>query len=125
MKQRPKGPDAAHWRKRKFDALRRYTIPADLMTGSLVLGYRRCGKTGCHCAQGKGHPSWTLTFRSDNKTRVEHIPVELLAEVRRRVEAGHDFQDALREVMSANVELFALARRQKREHQHKKKRKHP
>jgi hypothetical protein len=110
----PKGPLASRWRQRKFALLRRFAFPADLLPGSLTLSSTRCGKPSCHCAEGEGHPAWTLTFMSHGKRRVERIPREWIEEVRRRLEAGHEFQSALREVLTANAELLVLARKQRR-----------
>jgi hypothetical protein len=110
----PKGSLASRWRQRKLALLRRFSIPRDLLPGSLTLSSTRCGKPTCHCAEGEGHPAWTLTFMSHGKRRVERIPREWVEEVRRRVEAGHEFQDAVREVLTANAELLILARRQRR-----------
>jgi len=110
----PRGPLASRWRQRKFDLLRRFTLPADLLPGSLTLSTTRCGKPTCHCAEGEGHPAGTLTFMSGGKRRVERIPREWIAQVRQRVEAGHEFQTALREVLTANAELLVLARKQRR-----------
>ena len=110
----PKGPLAARWRQRKFALLRRFSFPEDLLPGSLTLSSTRCGKPTCHCAQGEGHPAWTLTFMSHGKRRVERIPGEWIEEVRRRVETGCEFQSALREVLTANAELLVLARKQRR-----------
>jgi hypothetical protein len=110
----PKGPLASRWRQRKFALLRRFSFPKDLLPGSLTLSSTRCGKPSCHCAQGEGHPAWTLTFMSHGQRRVERIPKEWIEEVRRRVEAGHEFHNALREVLTANAELLVLARKQRR-----------
>jgi len=110
----PKGPLAARWRQRKFDLLRRFSIPADLLPGALTLSPTRCGKPSCHCAAGEGHPAWTLTFMSHGKRRVHRIPREWAEQVQRRVEAGHEFQNAVREVLTANAELLVLARNQQR-----------
>jgi hypothetical protein len=52
---------------------------------------------------------------------VERIPREWVEEVQRRVAAGREFQDAVREVLAANAQLLVLARQQRK----KKKRKHP
>jgi len=112
----PKGPLASRWRQRKFTVLRRFAFPEDLLPGSLTLSSTRCGKPSCHCGEGEGHPAWTLTFMSHGKRRVERIPREWIEEVRRRVEAGHEFQTALREVLTANAELLVLARKQRRKH---------
>ena len=112
----PKGPLASRWRQRKFALLRRFSFPEELLPGSLTLSSTRCGKPSCHCAEGEGHPAWTMTFMSHGKRRVERIPREWIEEVRRRVEAGHEFQNALREVLTANAELLVLARKQRRKH---------
>jgi hypothetical protein len=114
----PKGPLAAQWRQRKFDFLRRFPIPLDLLPGSLTVSRTRCGKPSCHCSQGEGHEAWTFTFMSHGKHRVERIPKEWIADVRQRVEAGREFQDAVREILTANAELLILARQQ----QHKPRR---
>ena len=51
---------------------------------------------------------------SEGKRRVERIPREWVDSVRSRVQAGREFQDAVREVLTANAELLVLARKQKR-----------
>ncbi len=112
MKIEPRGPQASRLRQRKFELIRRFHLPEDLLPGSLSLTYRRCGKPTCHCAQGQGHPIWFLTFMAGGKKRVERIPAEWVQEVQRRVQAGRQFQEALREVLTANAELLVLWRKQ-------------
>lgn len=111
----PKGPQAARLRQRKFQVLQRFSLPDDLLPGSLTKSHTRCGKPGCHCVdpQDPGHSAWTLTFMSGGKRRVERIPKEWAAVVAQRVRAGREFQDAVREVLAANAELLVLARKQK------------
>jgi len=111
----PKGPDAARLRQRKFQVLHRFSLPDDLLPGALTETHTRCGKPSCHCADPKdpGHSAWTLTFMSDGKRRVERIPKEWAEVVARRVRAGREFQDAVREMLTANAELLVLARKQK------------
>ena len=113
MTREPKGPQAARWRKRKFDLAKRFAIPDDLLAGSLTRSITRCGKPSCHCADGEGHPAWTLTFMSHGKRRTERIPREWVEEVQRRVAMGREFHDALREIMTANAELLVLAKKQR------------
>ena len=110
----PKGPQSSRWRQSKFALLRRFSLPEDALPGSLTLSSTRCGKPTCHCAEGEGHPAWTLTFMSHGKRRVERIPREWVEEVQARIEAGHEFQNALREVLTSNAELLVLARKQRR-----------
>ena len=110
----PKGDLASRLRRRKFELVRRFHLPQDLLPGSLSLSHLRCGKPTCHCARGEGHPSWTLTFMVQGQKRVQHIPKDWLDEVRRRVAAGREFQEAVREVLAANAQLLVLARKQRR-----------
>ena len=118
MKREPQSPQASRLRQRKFELVRRFHIPEDLLPGSLSLSHLRCGKPTCHCAQDQGHPVWSLTFMVQGKKHVQHIPKPLVDEVRKRVQAGREFQDAVREVLAANAQLLVLARKQR-----KKKRK--
>jgi hypothetical protein len=105
------GPLASRLRQRKFQLLRRFSIPEDALPGSLSLTHLRCGKPTCHCADDRGHPVWSLTFMVQGKKRVQHIPKEWVEEVRRRVQAGREFQDAVREVLAANAQLLVLERK--------------
>jgi hypothetical protein len=112
MKIAPKGPEAAQIRQRKYQLIRRYQIPEDILPGSLSLHRTRCGKSNCRCAQGEGHPVWSLTYRAGGRKYVQHIPKRLVDEVRKRVEQGREYEAAVREVMAANAQLLVLARRQ-------------
>ncbi len=111
----PRGPQAARLRQRKAQLLRAFPVPDDLLPGSLSQSHLRCGKPTCHCANPKdpGHPIWTLTFMAGGKKRTQHIPKEWVEEVQRRVNAGRQFQEAIREVLAANAELLVLARKQR------------
>jgi hypothetical protein len=112
MKIEPKGAQASRLRQQKFGTLHKLEIPADGLPGSISLVHRRCGKPTCHCAKDQGHPVWFFTFMVDGKKRVERIPDEWVEEVRRGVEAGRQFRDAVTEVFTANAQLLVLWRRQ-------------
>jgi hypothetical protein len=114
MKDEPRGPQASGLRQRKFELVRRFHIPDDLLPGSLCLSQLRCGKPTCHCAHGSGHAVWSLTFMVKGKKHVQHIPKDWVEDVRQRVEAGRQFQDAVREVLAANAQLLVLARKQRK-----------
>ena len=113
---KPKGDLAARLRQRKFALLRRCTILEDvvhdLLPGSLSETRRRCGKATCHCATGEGHLSAYLTFMVEGRKRVEWIPAAWVADVRRRVQAGREFKEAVAEVLAANAQLLVLERQQ-------------
>lgn len=113
---RPRGQLAARLRQRKAELLRRFPIPDALLPGSLSQSHLRCGKPTCHCANPNdpGHPVWTLTFMVQGNKHTQCIPKDWVEQVERRVAAGREFQEAVREVLAANAQLLVLARKQRR-----------
>lgn len=107
-----KGAAAARLRQRKRELARRFGIPENALPGSLSLTHRRCGKPTCHCAAGKGHPLWSLTFMVDGKKRVERIPADWVDDIRPLVEKGREFKEAVAEVFGINAQLLALWRKE-------------
>ncbi len=118
---RAKGPQAARLRQRKYQLVRRYGIPENAVGGSLALTHRRCGKPTCHCATGKGHPIWSLTFMVDGKKHVEWIPDDWVEEIRPLVEQGREVKSAVVEVLAINAQLLALWRKQTKRKKKKKR----
>ena len=112
MKIQPRGVVASRLHQRKFRRLADLDMPPDGLPGSLSLTHRRCGKPTCHCADGEGPPGWSLTFMVQGKKRVERIPDAWVDDVRRQVDAGRAFKEAVAEVFAANAQLLALWRRQ-------------
>lgn len=107
------GSEASRLRRRARRLLARFHVPEDALPGSLALSRRRCGKASCHCADGDGHPLWTLTFMAGGKKRVEAIPADWLDAIRPRVEAGRHFKETAAELLLINAELLVLARNQR------------
>lgn len=100
---------------RRKQLLAEVRFPSEGLPGSLAQSRRRCGSVGCHCHQGEGHLSWALTFMVDGKKRVEHIPAELVDEVRRRVEEGNAYKGGVAELMAVNAQLLILERRARKQ----------
>lgn len=113
MRIEPKGIIANRLRLQKRQLLAQLEIPPDALPGSLALTHRRCGKSTCHCADGEGHPVWSLTFMVQGKKRVERVPDEWVELVRERVEAGRKFKEAVAEIFAANAQLLALWRKER------------
>ncbi len=106
---RAAGRLASKLRQRKFATLRALTsVPPDALPGSLSVHRRRCGKPTCRCADGGGHEAWSFTFMVDGKKRVLHVPAAWVNDVRRRVEDGRQFKDAVAQVFVANAQLLAV-----------------
>src|SRR6266404_6754576 len=100
MNKEPRTPQASRLRQRKFELIRHLPLLDDQLPGTLTRSRTRCGKPSCHCASGEGHEAWTLTFMSGGKRRVERIPKPWVDQVRQQVEAGRNFQEAVREVLT-------------------------
>jgi hypothetical protein len=111
---KPKGHKAAALRKRKFVLMKDFQIPDNLLPGSLVVTYRRCGSKNCHCASDRGHPMWQLTFMVDGKKRVEAIPKQWAEELLGLVEKGREYKNAVSEVMAINAQLLTLFKKEKK-----------
>ena len=110
----PKGPLAARLRRRIQHLLDRVELPPAGLPGSLALSHSRCGKPSCHCADGQGHPVWSLTFMLDGQKHVERVPPDWVDSVRLRVEQARQFKEAVAEIFTANAQLLALQRDQSR-----------
>ena len=52
-----------------------------ILAATLVRVHRRCGRPGCHCQKGPGHPTHYLTCKQQGKTRTVYVPQDLLQEV--------------------------------------------
>lgn len=112
MKIKPKGVRAQALSKAKRKLLGSLKVPGEGLPGSLALTHRRCGKKTCHCADGQGHPLWSLTYMVDGKKRVERIPERWVEYVRQRVSEGKQFKESVNQIFAANAELLVLLRKQ-------------
>ena len=114
MKIAPSGRRADRLRAKRRQLLSRLSVPPEGLPGSLALTHRRCGKEQCHCAEGEGHPVWSLTFMLDGKKRVERIPTDWVELVRERAGQGKAFKQAVAELFAANAQLLALWRKEEK-----------
>lgn len=103
-------------RRLRASLLKRLSIPADALPGSLSKTTLRCGKQQCHCMsdQGQKHTAWALTYMTDGKKVVRHIPVDLVDYVQEKVTKGKEFREALNQVLVANADLLLLRRKEKK-----------
>jgi hypothetical protein len=97
--------------RRRQQLVRTLALPPDGLPGSLALSHRRCGSPTCHChTDPQGHPSWTLTFMTEGRKRVVHVPTETVDVVRARVDLGNAFKAAVAELLAINAQLMVLDR---------------
>lgn len=107
-----KSAEASNLRRRKYQLIRQFRLPEDLVGGSLSHTQRRCGRSNCHCAGGRGHPQCLITFSRGGNRRVERVPREWVEDLERAALQTQAYLDAIREVMEINLDLLAQTRRE-------------
>lgn len=86
------------------------------LAASLVLIHKKCGRSGCHCQKGKGHPGHYLTCKEKGKTRTVYVPQELLPQVQSWIAEHRRLKALLRQISQlalAQVRTHVTARRRK------------
>src|SRR4030067_2474803 len=72
----------------KARLLREIQYCSEMLQGSLVVLYRKCGKKGCRCERGEKHgPAYYLSYKERGVTQMVYIPVSRLREGRKGMEA--------------------------------------
>jgi len=95
---------------------RRYTLASGLppfqqiVRGSLVTRYRRCGKPTCHCVNTEGHgpAHYLVVTLKPGKTEQIFLSEEMLPVVRRYLENYSRWWGALEKVSEVNRRLLRM-----------------
>jgi hypothetical protein len=77
-----------------------------VIRGSLITRYVKCGKSNCRCASGQGHPSLYLSSLYEGKTRLIYVPTSWEPWVQQRLDNFHRTHDILVELAEINLELL-------------------
>lgn len=86
-----------------------------MLWGSLVGVYRKCGKPTCHCTTGEKHgPVWYLSSRDEGRTRMRFVPAEHLDAAREGVEAFHRYRTLGQRVAAENLAQLERQRGRRR-----------
>lgn len=79
-----------------------------VLTGSLVEQARRCGKSGCRCAEGEPHgPYAYYAPKTAGRGRMKYVPSSLISAVRARLARGEQVEAVLAQISAINAELLA------------------
>ena len=101
-------------RKRRHRLARGLPPIEQILRGSLIETYKRCGRPNCHCVDGPGHgPKRYLSTisRTGERPRVGYVPNAAHAEVREFLANFRKLREVLNEICAINAEL--LRRREK------------
>lgn len=101
-------PDPSALAARRDELLCQISALGDLRPGSLVQNYRRCGRSGCFCADRKrrGHgPYWLLTWSVKGKTRSRSIPAARVAETKAQIAECQRLRRLVAELIEVSTDL--------------------
>ena len=93
-----------------------FKLQRPFLAATLVTFRRKCGRPGCHCQSGPGHPACHLTFKEKGKTRSVHVPKDLLPEVQRWVREHQRIKPLLRHISHlalAQIQTHSKTQRRK------------
>jgi len=95
-------------RRRRKALLRKLPEIEEILKGSLIERYKRCGKPGCKCAHGPGHgPKYYLSIsRSGQRPQMDYVPQEYLGQVQEYLANHRLMREILNEVSQINQELL-------------------
>ena len=80
-----------------------------ILRGSLIETYKRCGRPNCHCVDGPGHgPKRYLSTisRTGERPRVGYVPNAAHAEVPEFLANFRKLREMLNEICAINAELL-------------------
>jgi hypothetical protein len=95
--------------RRRRQALLRDLPPLEaILRGSLIERYKRCGKPGCKCSEGRGHgPKYYLSVSfPGERPQMDYVPQEELAATRTLVDNYQQVRSVLEEICAINRELL-------------------
>ena len=95
-------------RQRQKALLKKLPPLQEILRGSLVERYKRCGKPGCKCANGPGHgPKYYLTVSFPKRPpEMEYVPEAFQEKVNEYLENYRKAKEILEELSSINRELL-------------------
>jgi hypothetical protein len=95
--------------RRRREALLRQLPPLhDVLRGSLIERYKRCGKPGCKCAEGRGHgPKYYLSVSfPKQRPAMDYVPQEAADQARTSLDHYQRAREILEQICEINRELL-------------------
>ena len=103
-----KTESTAALRKRRNALVRQLPPLKSILRGSLIERYKRCGKPGCKCAEGRGHgPKYYLSVSfPGQRPQMDYVPQETYPQAAEFVTNYHRAREVLDEICAINRELL-------------------
>ena len=99
---------AASLRRRRAALLRKLPPLKEILRGSLIERYKRCGKPGCKCAEGPGHgPKYYLSVsQSGSSPQMDYVPLAYHDQTVAYLNNRRSIRQILDEICEINRELL-------------------
>jgi hypothetical protein len=96
-------------RRRREALLRELPSLHDVLRGSLIERYKRCGKPGCKCADGRGHgPKYYLSVSfPKQRPAMDYVPQESVDQARTSLDHYQRAREILEQICEINRELLS------------------
>ena len=104
-----KNASAVSLRRRRQQLIRALPPIEQIIRGSLIETYKRCGRANCHCADGSGHgPKRYLSTvaRTGEHARLGYVPNATYPQVAEFLANYRKLQQMLNEICAINAELL-------------------
>ena len=83
-------------------------LGADMLRGSLIKRYRRCGKSNCHCVKEQGHESYYLSVSMSGRSPIMiYVSLKNQDMVRKALANYQTVQRIMEEISTINRELLS------------------
>lgn len=100
-------------RDRRRQILARLPPLEEVIRGSVVVRWLRCGKPGCHCAEDEGHRATYLSVTyAGGRTEQISLPTELVPRAKHGVAAYRAWWAAIEKLSAINRDQIRRERRQ-------------
>jgi len=95
-------------RRQRRSLVRKLPDMQQILRGSLITRYKRCGKPGCKCARGRGHgPKYYLSVgQRGQRPQMDYVPQDRCDQVEQYLANYRALHDILDQVAAINRELL-------------------
>jgi hypothetical protein len=100
---------AARLMKQRYQLEQQNFAMRDMIKGSLIKHYKKCGNKSCMCTEGHLHgPYWYLSYKEAAKSVLKYIDKEKLDKVSRLASNYKKFQSNITRINRLNKEIGEL-----------------
>lgn len=79
----------------------------EMLPGSFVERRRACGRSNCHCSDGKSlHSQFQISVLVEGKPKTFNVPAKLVEQVRRKIEMRRRFEAVAASICGINLKRF-------------------